>query len=419
MFHNHSHTAGISLLFLTAALFIALFFTGCEDSGIVGSQIGDPDGEVQSMVIGVSGFEILSENSYAGKLSYSSAGLVNDPVYGEVAASTLIKPALSAVGLDSIYDNYTVRLRIVMDSERYGLEEPGFSDFSVYEAGELWRGNQLFVNDPVPPNLAREIGSFSIMKEDTAIVPLDPAWVTEFAAFFNDTSDTRADRYRNEFPGLMVVPMNVTDQLRFLRYEAAADDSLNLGSTRFEIVGPDSVGQDSVFATVSPLDWGTSMTRTPPAQQPENGVPLISTFESVIKTSLAIDPGMFDGKEIVNAQLTLHLKTDEDALVRPGVTTIRVHRIETLSTALGEYLFTETPQYAASLQLDEDDDTVAYFNINLTGLVLDELYGETETPDLYFSIQSNNGKIYSATLFDETAPEEKRPSLTVTYIETK
>lgn len=416
MVHKIQLFAGTLLLLL-----FSLSIFGCEDSGIVGSEIGAPDAEIQSMVIGVSGFEVVSENGYAGKLSYSSAGQVNDPVYGDVTASTLLKPALTAVGLDSILtDFHTMRLRAVFDSERYGLEDPAPSGYAIYEAGNLWRGNELYVNEPVQADLSRELGAFTLMVEDTAIVPLDPMWVEEFAAFFNDTSDTRSERYKQEFRGLSVVPVAVADQMRFFRYESAANDTLNLGSTRFEIVGPDSAGTDSVFATISPLDWGASVVRTPPAESPDGGVVLLNTFESVIKTTLDMDPADFEGKEIVNAQLTFHIKTEDDDLLRPEVTTIRVHRVEEeLNETLGEYLFTNTPQFAATAVRDEDDDTLVYFNINLTGLVFDELYGDSETPTLYISIQANNGKIYSATLVDETGPEEKRPKLTVTYIETE
>ena len=415
------------ILFPTGAslfLFFSVFLMGCEDSGIVGSEIGTPDAEIQSMVVDVTGFEVVSENGFSGKLSYSATGRVNDPVYGDVTASTLLKPALTAVGLDSILlDTHTMQLRVVLDSERYGLADPAPSGFAVYEAGSLWRGNELYVNEPVPSDISRELGSFTLMTEDTAIVPLDPLWVEAFAAFFNDTSDTRSERYKQEFRGLSIAPVNVTDQMRFFRYDAAIDDSLNLGSTRFEIVGPDSAGTDSVYATISPLDWGASIDRTPATEAPEGGVVLLNTFESVIKTTLDIDPAQFEGKEIVNAQLTLHVKAEEDDLLRPDITTIRVHRVEELPGNLGEYLFTTTPQFAATAVRDEDDETLVYFNINLTGLVFDELYGDSgegalEQPVLYISIQANNGKLYSATLVDETGPEEKRPRLTVTYIET-
>lgn len=391
-----------------AFLIVALITLGCEDSGSVGGALSPEDDRVEVKKVEVTNIEVLNETGYSGRLGNSAAGYIEDPFFGTIEAATLLKPSINTDQLSEIVSNSIVRLQLVINPILYGQDQR--VDYNIYPAGEIWRGNQLNYNESVNIDTGMLVGSFSARGEDSLTVNLSSEWVNMYRDFYNSESADRDSLYRYNFPGLAIVPANQNQRVHFFRQQVASDDTLDIGVTSFLVENP----EDTLSGQIPLIDWGTSMTRT---NQPdrENSFVLHNTFETILKMELDLDPADFEGQEIVNAQLML-FENDEyseltpSSLERPVARTMRAHAFVNEPDNVANDLFTRTPVLTAT----KDADGV--YKMNLTDLVLGELFGESDIPALYFSIQTNNGILLSTEIYNQNGPADKTPRLVITTL---
>jgi hypothetical protein len=55
--------------------------------------------------------------------------------------------------------------------------------------------------------------------------------------------------------------------------------------------------------------------------------------------------------------------------------------------------------------------------MNITSYVLNEVYGDRDEGSLFISLQTINGFIYSAHLYDQDAEETRRPRVIITSVD--
>lgn len=394
--------------FWLVLILAAIVAMGCEDTGSVGGSLSPEDDRVNVKKVDVTNIQVLNEDGYSGRLNNSAAGYIEDPFFGTIEAATLLKPSINPDLLPEIADNSTMRLQLVINPILYGQDQR--VNYNIYQAGQIWRGNQLNYNDPVDIDTGLLVGSFSARGEDTLSVNLSSAWVSMYRDFYNSESANRDSLYRYNFPGLAIVPEGQNQRVHFFRQQVASNDTLDLGVSQFLVENP----EDSLSGTIPVSDWGTSMTRT---NQPErdNSFVLHNTFETVLKMELDLDPADFEGEEIVNAQLMFFENDEYTSLLpssfnRPAARTMRAHAFVNEPDNIGNDLFARTPQLTAT----RDENGV--YKMNLTDLVLGQLFGESEIPALYFSIQTNNGILLSTEIFNHNGPEDKTPRLVITTL---
>lgn len=425
-----------SRFFIAAFLLLAvLTASGCDSPGSVGEEIISGSDGVEAVTYPVDNFTILEENTFSGRLPNTPLGFVEDPVYGTIKSTALLKPGLSRALVDTIRENDSVYLMLIFDERIYG-NSSSVSKFTIYEANEIWRGNQLRYNQEVEVNFSRQIGEFELADEDSLLIELDDMWLQEYIEFFNSSSANRDSLYRNTTKGLAIVPSESNQKIRFLRHlgeEGDAittllvespedpddngngngddDDDENGNGDDEDENGDDEDEESPRFIDLR--DWGASFTRT--VQTESNGELVLHNSERIMKFVPDLPVKELSSKNIVNAQLILSKDTSREEIypsfTRPGTTQLRAHVFSEEPADLSGEIFTLDLDFAALI--DEDEDT---FKINITEFVLDEVFGDNKGKALYFTIQSVNGIIFTSRFYDHTGPENKKPRLVITSV---
>lgn len=399
--------AALCSLFLALSVF-SLTLYGCEDPGAVGGSYTDPGTEVRDTAFFVSDVQTDSFVSFTGNQSFFSAGQFNDPLFGNVRAVSLLKPSLPTVGVtDSLTSSSYVSLQLaVNDSSLYG-DTLSTAQFDIVELGEIWRGRAWKINDEVPltPNV---IGSFEIDDEtDSLVVPLDQEWSSRYWSFYNAISANRDSLYRYDFHGLAIVPRNESKVIPF-----SSSDS------RFFVIDP--AQEDTSFVTGS--QWGFSLERTGSAAPPPGSLEVINTFEKVLKFDLKLSQEDLGTVNISKVELLIYRDNEtlensitqaSDNAVRPPRSSMRLYMSEPQN--LPEAFTAGGP--LANGTYDETEEAYRFDITRFTNSVL--LEGAPEGNSFYVTFDSNDGIIKSGLMFDEEGPEEKRPKIVVTYVNTK
>ncbi|REL38741.1 hypothetical protein DYD21_01970 [Rhodohalobacter sp. SW132] len=393
--------------FMVLALFI--FISACDNEGIVGEGL-NPSGErVQTSTYPLTDIEILQGNGFSGQLGQSALGKVDDPFYGSIHASALIKPSINPEDLDEFPSDHNLRLILEFNTVKYG-DENSVSEYNLYEINQRWRGPAITYNNPVSYDETNLLGSFQVTDESSIEVDLDSEWVNRYRNYFNSDDAQRDSLYRFEFPGLAVVPADQNNRIDFLRNQTSANDTTDIEVTRFLIENQ----QDSVIATVPLLDFGTSFERS---DEPEtDNLILHNTLEQILKVNLNIDESEFAGKEIVNVQLVFDIdttpgETAPPGFIRPQTQQLRAHYFSSEPLNIASEIFT-TSAYAGTVR----DSEAEQFRINVSSYFIDNMFGDFDFTPLYISNQLVNGFIYPLSLYGPDAPEDLRPRLIITTI---
>ncbi|MDZ7716342.1 MAG: hypothetical protein U5J95_09040 [Balneolaceae bacterium] len=164
----------LSGLFLT--IFIFLSGIGCENPGSVGRQIDDSNINVADTTIYIPSTSVDSVDTYSGLLDVFSSGIFDDPLFGRVEATSLLKPSLLAFD-EVIGPNAVMKLRLQYNSKRVYGDSTSQADFEIIELDEIWRGKAWKYNDlpPLPDNsgmISNTVASFSISNQDSIEVTL-------------------------------------------------------------------------------------------------------------------------------------------------------------------------------------------------------------------------------------------------------
>src|SRR5699024_10973722 len=122
---------------------ILLQMGACSDSGSVGNGLPGPGSEVQVDTFNVTKIGADTLYSFSGNYGYFSVGRFQDPLFGEVNATALIKPALpdrSDNSTVSFGDNTQMALYLAIHNETTYGDTLASVPFNLVEINELWRG---------------------------------------------------------------------------------------------------------------------------------------------------------------------------------------------------------------------------------------------------------------------------------------
>ena len=415
--------------FIIAAFLLlsVLVITGCDSSGSVGEGLGPDDSDIKKSIVEPSAFEGVTANTFSGRLQLSAMGYFEDPLYGNLNAVTLLKPSISRAQIDTLRPDDTMTLVLSFSSDIYG-DELAASDYEIFEAGQIWRGNELRYNSEISVDFLSKVGEFQITDEDSVEVELSQVWVDKLRAFYDEPAEVRDSLYVNNFPGLAIVPTTGNENIRFIRHSREDEDSPL--ETRFLVYpaeddndngdndnGDDDNGddeEDPVGIRLDLRDWGSSVIRTDEPASTDGLV--VHNIDRVLKIDFDLPIEQLRNRNITNASLVLTLRKDVEELFpeinRPAPQSIRGHSFTVIPSDLPSELFTTPSRFGSSI--DEDENT---FSINLTQYVLNEVFGERGEGSIYISLQSVNGIFYSAQFYDDNAIESRRPRIVITSFE--
>lgn len=436
-----SITKGSQFLLVAFLLFVSLTSSGCESSGTVENDLIGTPNFMESEVFPVTQKRVLNENTFSGRLIYTAIGYVEDPLYGTVEATGLIKPAIFRDQVEVLSAADTLYLRLIFEPEVYG-DITSISSFEIYEVSETWRGNQLRYNQAsVDIDRSKLIGEFTLADEDTVLIEMDSEWSARFAEFYNSTEeeDIRDTNYRDNFPGIAIVPSTQNRKIRFLKTGRAQLDEQTI-LTSFLInrpveeeengEGEEENGEDDEengedeesdeeeevddgTRLIGLRDWGSVVNRT---NIPEiSDAIVLHNGETVLEIEIDLPVERLSSKNISNAQLFFTKKRDTEQnfplFNRPDSDLLRIHVFSSLPSDLMSEIFTRDPAFFRI-----NDDGEDQFSIDITQFVLDEIFGESSGRKLYLTSQIVNGILYSNQFYDSSAEENLKPRIVLTFL---
>jgi hypothetical protein len=401
------NNAAVYSLFLVVSVFI-LLLTGCEDPNSLSGSFTDPGTEVQDTVLSVSNIGTDSFITFSGELSSFSIGQFNDPIFGNVTATSLIKPRLPNVTpSQKLSENIEMNLRMVIDSTNnaniYG-DTASIAQFDLIEIDELWRSRSWKFDDEIQLS-QNQVGSFEIdQATDSIEVALNPEWASRYRAFYNAISANRDSLYRYDFKGLAIVPRNESKIIPF-----SFDDA------QFEVID----NEDSDTSSVTLSQWAFSIERVNPSTVPSGSSKSISTYEEVLKFDMNLSQDDLGTANISKVELVVFQNNEllESSLSQVSATAKRPE----ISTA---NLFLSNPRNLPDLFRSGNpiatatyNETTGSYRFDITRFTNSVLVdGVDEGNSFYITLGSNDGIIKSGLLYNNEAPEDKRPKLIVTFI---
>jgi len=406
--------SGYPLITAFILIFSLTILNGCDTSGSVGSEIITDDGSTNTVTVDVNNITLLDTPTFSGRLPHSSIGFIEDAAYGTVQSSAVIKPVISRAQVDTLTEDDSMLLKLIFNPVVYGNENT-VSEFEIFETDEIWRGTQVRYGDEITFDRQKKVGEFLVTAdEDTVTVELSNEWKENFAEFFNSNSADRDSTYRQNFAGLAIVPTQNNEAIRFLKHSADEEEdeitSFLVRSTSIDEDG-EEVTEDEILDA---RDWASVFSRTNEPES-ENSF-LVHNTNNVLRIKMELPEDELSGKNIVNAQLFLYKNNSPDNstpnIARPPLTQVRAHIFDEEPADLMAEIFTTNADFFTNNEEEEEE----IFDINITQFVLDEVYGNRENRELYITIQSVNGLLYSTHLFD-TSDTTLNPKIVITTVE--
>ena len=400
----------------TAAFFVFILFTGCEESGQVGTSFIESEERISTSSFSLDSIETENDPTYSGNLRSMAIGRYADPLFGTTTNIGYIRPSINRQAIDSVdADTDLMRLRLVVNNQQYG-DTTATANFSIYEISDVWRGNEVKYSDQINFDTSKKLGEFSVSSEDTVLVDLDPEWTSRYAEFLNSDSEDRESLYRTEFPGLAIVPDDPAGS-KIIFPTVLTDDDANQTSpqaTGFIIGKPED---DTFFQQA--LDWASTIERSEDPEPVEDNIFKIhNTLENFISMNPELTEDNLQSQNLARVELVLFENKNllEQTLplnhTRPAVETLRIHILES-ELDIAEQIFTSNPDFVALR--DSSDNS---FRINITNLANSELFGTPVEGKFYLSVQLTNGLIFSTAIYDMNAVENRRPMINVTAVNT-
>lgn len=400
-------------------LSVVLTAAGCDSPAPVGSDLNPDEEDITTQSFSTGPITTIDASSYTGGLQNSSMGYVEDPAYGTLRATALLKPSISKNEEDSIGADDELILKLVFNEAIYGSES-ATSSFEIFEIDEAWRGNELKFGDEVAVDLSSKVAEFTVSDEDTVEVPLSSEWAQKYLDFYNAPSADRDSLYRRDFRGLAIVSSEANSKLHYLSHELDVDEDSDPsqpvtipGTAVSMIVSPADESDEEDEMILSMRDWGTSITRTDEPDYSENYV--LHASESVLKVQLEFPEDDLESNNIVSARLIFGADQtpaeNYPSVVRPGVTSMRGFALSEEPSDLRSELFLNSARLPGSFEED-----LNIFSVDITDYILNDIFGDGEQQgDIYISLQEN-GLMYTTQLFDENGPENMQPRLVITSV---
>lgn len=404
------------------SVFVLLQFSGCTDSGTVGGAFPGSGANVQVDTLELSQLTADTLNTISGGLSNFSIGRFQDPLFGDISATAILRPTVANSNeVYAITENTRMQLKLAVNRDAIYGDTLAAAKFDVYEAANVFRSNEVTYRDEIQIT-GSPVGSFSITNQDTVTVDLAGSWVQKYATFYNDTTFARDSTYAREFPGLVIVPQN-----------SAKIAPLSSGSrflaTNLDISeDADSTVSDSLILGLR--DYGFTVDRTDVATSDPSSSIIHNTLERVYWFDFDFSKNNLGSRNIVNVKLVFYrdntmlnaapLGSNE---VRRIDGNLRLHLVE--GDELPQSLDPGNP-YTLPNGIGLEDLTTGYYQeddgayyIDLTSPILGNRLESVEEGDrFYLTFALNDGTIRSSIILNTLAGTAASPKVIVTSTKT-
>ncbi|MEX0680562.1 MAG: hypothetical protein WD097_04200 [Balneolales bacterium] len=342
---------------------------------------------------------LVRSPAFSGNLFYFTTGSFDDPVFGSIEAIALLRPSITKQPEDTIGENSTAFLKLNI-SNIYGHLSDA-SEFHVVELTRPWRASS-WRYDSIPELGTNIVGQFTVQGSDTLNIKLSDDWTNRYRDFyFQEPTELRDSLYRNEMPGLAIIPMHDNGKLFSVNGDEATiifQSAADTGAVEQDI------GSWAVSFSTELEDgeaFGTSQI-------------VYNTFESIMKLDFEITEELLGSNNLSRVELVLYKDTvgmdTGGQFSRPRSETARIYYLMSHDV---NYAITTDPRFQANMR--EDDSS---YRINLTNFAHERLFGSSDDRRLYVVIGANDGRILPTLLGGPNDPT-RQPKLLITSIETE
>ncbi|MBN2731086.1 MAG: hypothetical protein JXR26_01530 [Balneolaceae bacterium] len=402
---------------LIFSIIVLLQVGGCKDSGSVGSSFPGSGADVQVDTLELSQLQGDTLSAISGSLNLFSTGRYQDPVFGDISATALIRPDLEAKDTTRSIDADTrMQLRLAISKDDVYGDTLAAQQYDVVELANIFRGNEINIDDDVQTTGA-PVGSFTVTNEDTVTVDLSSSWVQKYGAFYNDTTSTRDSSYVRQFPGLAIVPQNSAKIIAINPGESKIlATNLNISEAA------DSTVSDSL--SINFEEWAFTADRTN-VTAPDPGSQIIhNTLERVFRFNFDFSRENLGARNISQVKLVFY--RDNTLLnssplgtnvVRPTQGSLRLHLVEgdELPQSIDPGNALGLPTGTGFYQSDDG----AYY-IDITGDILGRfLENVSSDQTFYVTFSRNNGALRSSIIFNDQAGSVNSPKVIITSTKTE
>ena len=397
---------------LVLVAIVAFQLVGCQDSGSVGADVGDPIADLNIDTLEVTGFQTQPLEAYTGNLGFFSAGQFQDPHFGNITARALIKPRLAPNGGTSFFDQDTeMQLRLVFNQEAIYGDSLASMQFDLVEVAELWRGPAWRINDEVDLVEGATVASFSVAGEDSIDIPLSTEWKEKYGDFYDRSGDNRDSLYARQFFGLALVPQNSGKII-----------PINSTESNFIATEVESATANDFDLTIALNNAAFSVDRNGTASN-AGSFNLFSTYEQIINFDYDFSTENLGSSAIAKAELVIYrdnLVLEESInqagpnAVRPDPSFLKLHLLEgdELPQSLNQPVGAgQQPFPVAGVYREKDEAYHFLLTDRINAGILENL---RDSLRFYITQGNKDGIIRSNVLFNG-ADGSKSPKLIITY----
>lgn len=396
---------------LCGLFFAFLIVTGCKDSGSVGGAIVGPGDALEVDTMEVTQMSTKSLVSYSGNLSYFSAGYFQDPLFGDVRATGLLKPSLPNANEDLVFDDSTtMHMRLHINKEAAYGDTLSSMQFDLVEISELWRGPAWRLNQDIALASGSPVATFTVTNQDSIDIPLSQEWAQKYATFFNDTSSVRDSLYIRQLYGLAMVPRG-----------SGRIIAVNPRETEFIIQNLDNTADGTLSDSigVGMGDWAYSLERSGAAPTGEATTKVYNTLEQIITFDFDFSSDNIPSINVAKAELIIYrdqlllketISQAGPGAVRPNPGSLYLHIVE--GDELPQSIDPGSPLTQEAVGTYSEKDQAYHFD--LTRYVKGRFFDNIDPSlNFYITTGTNDGVIRSNVLFNEKA-DVKTPKVIVT-----
>jgi hypothetical protein len=401
-----------SILIILASM-LMLQVAGCSDSGSVGGGLPGTGSQIVVDSIDISGTQVQPLPAFSGNLQFLSTGSLQDPLFGNLTATGLVKPTLPPL-VEEFNFGTDMTLRLVFNTDVPYGDTLATQRYNIVELNEVFRGNAVRLNDKIEKSTGPVVGSFTVQNQDSVDIELSEDWVCSYRDFYIATGEDRQLMYSRNFFGLAVVPQNQAQVI-----------SINERASRFIV--PEEILEDSEESERDTLNIGifeSAYTLDRSNTQPvDEGTSLLySTFEQMLEFDFDFSLENLGTQNISRAELVIfrdNLALNQsltqlgESAVRPPGGNLQLFLLDE-----NELVASIGPNTLVATGIYEPEDEAYHFN--LTDAVRTRFFSNIE-PDqsFYIAFGQVNGTIRSTALFNSQAAPENRPKVIITSVNTE
>jgi hypothetical protein len=405
-------------LFIIISL-LALLLAGCQDRGIVGSNMPGTGLDVSADTFQVKAIDAVHLEPTTGNQHYFSAGKFHDPLFGNLTLTGLMQPTLANKDSSHSFGSDTrIMLKLYIHHQGVYGDSLDAERFKLIAIDQKWRAKQWNIHEKVDLGSNSTVATFSVKNQDSVMVPLSQSFVKKYKSFFQRTDSSRNLDYLNQLHGFAVVPQNAKKIVAF------TPDSSSLVITNIK-VHTDSTDHLDTLRNIGLRYWAYTLNRSDTTNNVPKTTEIFNTLESIAHFHFAISTDQVDPNNISKIELLIHRPQQQlqasigqagSHAVRPPNDTLKLYYkgrddlLENIYPGPGIH-----SSYINGIYSQAD----SAYHFSITGNNISWIFDSDSSRSFYIVPNFTDGTIRSSLLFNSRSPSHTSPKIIITHTHNK